>query len=257
MIDDESLFPVFFVTTSSRKSDHLKYLADECGLDELEVRLFQLPWPYQELQSEAMEFLLEEAISRRELSEIKDSFFIIEQTSVFFDAEKIEGPGQYFKKWWKSQDKEDLEIIVSRNPGVKVESGLAMNIPGGRHLTFTNTVKGTMKLDGDILEENKKYSWLSGGDFSEYFCPENSRKVYTEMELSEFNRYDFRRPNFEKIAERLKDYSSIIRSEIIIENLQHIAEENVPKEELENTGYMKNPEEPENGQSTLTDDYGT
>jgi inosine/xanthosine triphosphate pyrophosphatase family protein len=257
MIQDEDVLPVFFVTTSTRKSDHLKYLSEEFGLTERNIHLFQIPWPYQELQSEAMEFLLEEAISRRELEKINDSFFIIEQTSVFFDTDKIEGPGQYFKKWWKSQDREDLEIIVSRNPGVKVESGLAMNVPGGRHLTFTNIVKGIMKLDGGVLDENSRYSWLAGDDFSAYFCPQGSRKVYTEMNIDEFDEYDFRRPNFEKIADRLKDYSSIIRSKTTMEKLQKIAEENVSNDELENRNYIQQTKEQKGGQSTLTDDYET
>lgn len=246
---------MFFVTTSSRKADHLKYLSKDMSLHDYHIQIYQLSWEYQELQSDVMEFLMGEAINRRELDKIRDAFFIIEQTSVFFDSDQIEGPGQYFKKWWQSQDEKKLKVIISRDPGVRVESGLALNVPGGHSLTFTNSERGTVKIDGEILEENEKYSWLSSDDFSSYFSPAGTRKVYTEMSIGEFDEYDFRRPNFEKIAERLRGFSSLLHSETDIGKLHQIANEYVPATEL------KNPDEglrrPAGSveQTKLTDNY--
>lgn len=250
---DENTVPVFFVTTSSRKADHLKYLSKETGLRDSNIQIYQLSWEYQELQSDVMKFLMSEALGRPELDKIRNSLFIIEQTSVFFDTDEVEGPGQYFKKWWKSQDQERLEIIVSRNPGVTVESGLAINIPGGEELIFKNTEKGIVKMDGEIIEENKKYSWLSTDDFSSYFSPDGSRKVYTEMEIDEFKSFDFRRPNFEKIAQRLKEYSALLRAGTDIKELQSIADEYVPSDELDDPSLEKSQNTVPSEQTKLDD----
>lgn len=248
--------PVFIVTTSSRKADHLKYLGSDLGLDEdCAIQFHQLPWEYQELQTDSMDFLLDEALERSIFDRIRGTFFIIEQTSVFLDSDKVEGPGQYFKKWWKGQTEEDL-IAISQNPGAVVESGLAMNIPGGESLRFTNKQRGVVRVDGEIREDNSKYSWLSSDDFSSYFSPDGSPKVYTEMTIEEFDEYDFRRPNFEPIAARLREYSSILHSEVSVERLQAAADQFVPEDELVGTEGEQDSSFRSDKQSRITDDYG-
>lgn len=257
MSPSEETVPVFFVTTSSRKADHLKYLSKENKFEEYNLQMYHLPWEYQELQTDVMEYLMSEAMNRQKFRKISDTFFIIEQTSVFFDSDEIEGPGQYFKKWWQSRDEERLEILISREPGVRVESGLALNVPGDHSLTFTNSERGTVRLDGEILEENKKYSWLSAEDFSSYFSPEGTRKVYTEMSIGEFDSYDFRKPNFEKIAERLHGLTSLLRSGINIEDLQKAAKEYAPPSEWRTPDEGIFQPDKSSPQRKLTDDYDT
>ncbi|QSG13693.1 hypothetical protein HSEST_0137 [Halapricum desulfuricans] len=189
--------------------------------------LAQVPWEYQEIQSDNMDLLLSEAIQRKIFDDIRNTFFMIEQTSVFFDAMDSRGPGQYFKKWWDTKSDEDLKLKFSRNPGATIESGLALNIPDHDPLIFTNTQKGKINMDGEIREENKKYSWLSSDDFNLYFTPKGSTKVYNEMNISEFLEYDFRKPNFDRICERIGEYSSIIRNKITPDSIRTVVESNI------------------------------
>lgn len=219
--DSTPEFPVFVITSSSRKFDHLSYLADFYNLpDNYNIQLYQLPWEYEELQSHNMEFLLDQAFDRDIFDKIRHTFFIIEQTSVFLDAKDGDGPGQFFKNWWETKKEEELKLMLSRDPGATIESGLALNVPGHGPLIFTNTQRGKINLDGEILEENEEYSWLSADDFNKYFIPQGATKVYNAMEITEFTKkYDFRRPNFEIIANRLIEYSSLIRRDVTISKL--------------------------------------
>jgi hypothetical protein len=50
--------------------------------------------------------------------------------------------------------------------------------------------------------------------------------VYNEMKIQEFLKYDFRKPNFDRVSDRLGEYSSILRTNISIEDLQRMADEN-------------------------------
>lgn len=214
-------FPVFIITTSSRKFDHLSYLADYYNLpDNYNIGFYQLPWEYEEIQSHNMEFLLDQAFDRDIFNKIRHTFFIIEQTSVFLDAKGGEGPGQFFKNWWETKEEEELKLMLSRDPGATIESGLALNVPGHGPLIFTNTQRGKINLDGEIREENQKYSWLSADDFNKYFVPQGATRVYNAMGITDFTKkYDFRRPNFETIANRLIEYSSVIRQDVTISKL--------------------------------------
>jgi inosine/xanthosine triphosphate pyrophosphatase family protein len=220
--------PLILITTSSRKFDHLRYLSHHNDLPQNhDVVLAQVPWEYQEIQSDNMELLLSEAIQRDIFSNIQDCFFMIEQTSVFFDAMESKGPGQYFKKWWNTKSDEDLKMIFSRNPRATIESGLALNVPGHEPLVFTNTQKGKINMDGKIREENEKYSWLSSNDFNLYFVPDGATKVYNEMTVSEFLKYDFRKPNFDKICDRMGEYASIVKREITPDSIRNVVDANI------------------------------
>ena len=199
-----------------------------------------------------MEHLLAEAMERDRFNEIQDTFFLIEQTSVFLDDQGKEGPGQYFKKWWQSQSRDDLKEIIRRDPGATIESGIAINIPGYQPLVFTNTQRGKMTLDGGIREENKKHDWLNKEDFNYYFRPEGANKVYNEMDLKEFRKYDFRRPQFEEISKRLGEYFSILRSGTTISSLNDVADRLRPQLE----GIEESNQATSSAQSKLNDDYG-
>lgn len=216
----ESEFPVFVVTSSQRKFDHLLNLSGLMDLsDKHNVSLYRLNWEYEEIQTDNMEYMLSDAVDREIFDNIRNSFFIIEQTSVYFDVKDGKEPGYNFKKWWNTKMDDELQIMFSRDPGATIESGLALNIPGHEPMIFVNKQRGKIDLDGNIREENKEYSWLSANDFNLYFIPQGATKVYTAMELSEFYKYDFRKPNFEKIAERLGEYSSILSQMITMDTL--------------------------------------
>lgn len=220
--------PLLLITTNDRKFDHLRYLSHHNNLTQNhDVMLAQVPWEYQEIQSDNMDLLLSEAIQREIFDSIRNSFFMIEQTSVFFDAMNREGPGQYFKKWWNTKSDEDLNLMFSRDPGATIESGLALNIPDHDPVISTNTQRGKINMDGEIREENKRYSWLSSDDFNLYFIPEGATKVYNEMEISEFLEYDFRKPNFDKICEKIGEYSAIVKTEMTPDSIRTVVESNI------------------------------
>lgn len=247
------MLPVFVVTTSNRKFDHLSHLSHHTGLtSNHNVSLFKLAWEYEEIQSDNLDFLLDQALNRDIFDDIKDTFFLIEQTSVFLDAKDGEGPGQYFKKWWNTKEEEELRLVFSRNPGATIESGLALNVPGHEPLIFTSKQRGKISLDGHIKEENKKYSWLSADDFNKYFIPRGAKKVYNSMDINEFYKYDFRKDNFEKVSERLGEYSSIIREGV---NLAKVNDKlDKYSDQIERTGQVKAKSSVPT-QSTLDGDY--
>ena len=245
--------PVFLITSSNRKHEHLSFLSKKTGLRRnYRVEIYRLPWDYEEVQSDQMEHLLAEAMERDRFNEIRDTFFIIEQTSVFLDDQDGQSPGQYFKKWWQSQSREDLKEIIRRDPGATIESGIAMNVPGHDPLVFTNTQQGEMTLDGGIRKENQQYAWLNKKDFNYYFRPEGANKVYNEMDLREFRKYDFRRPQFEKISERLSEYFSILQTGTTISSLNNVADRLRPQlEDITDDNSTTS-----SAQSKLHDDYG-
>jgi inosine/xanthosine triphosphate pyrophosphatase family protein len=224
----EDDIPLPLITTSSRKFDHLRFLAYHNNLKEnYGVELVRVPLEYKELQSDDMELLLHDAIKGKAFDEIRDTFFLIEQTSVFFDAMDGEGPGQYFKKWWNTKSEEDLKLKFSQNQGATIESGLALNIPGHDPLVFVNRTRGKINMDGEIREENQKYSWLSSDDFNLYFIPQGANKVYNQMEMKEFLNYDFRKSNFDQVSERMGEYASIINNNLTTKQIRGELESNV------------------------------
>lgn len=217
--DDVCSIPLLCVTTSERKFAHLRYLGDEHGIE-----MFHVPREYEELQEDDLEVLLEDALNRDILTPLRDTFFIIEQTSVFFEAYDRE-PGQFFKRWWRMKSEEDLKYELSQNPTAEIESGLALNIPNHDPLVRINNQTGRVSFEGSVRNGNEEYPWLSGEDFNLYFIPEGATKVYNQMDLREFRKYDFRRPNFESISERLYEYSSILEAELSISELRRKAKE--------------------------------
>ncbi|MFD1588135.1 non-canonical purine NTP pyrophosphatase [Halorientalis brevis] len=209
----EDSIPLPLITSSSRKFDHLRYLSYLNNLEEEHgVELVRVPLEYKEIQSDDMELLLSEAMKRSAFDDIRDTFFLIEQTSVFFDAMDGEGPGQYFKKWWNTKSEEDLKLKFSQSEGATIESGLALNIPGHDPLILTNKQEGKINLDGQIREENERFSWLSADDFNLYFMPNGANKVYNEMPITDFLKYDFRRPIFDQVCQRMGEYAAIVNS---------------------------------------------
>lgn len=253
MTEETDKIPVFLITSSTRKHEHLSFLSRKTGLKRnYGVEIYRLPWDYEEVQSDQMKHLLAEAMERDRFNEIRDSFFLIEQTSVFLDDQNGESPGQYFKKWWQAQSRDDLKEIIVRDPGATIESGIALNIPEHDPLVFTNTQQGRMTLDGSIREENQQYSWLNKKDFNYYFRPEGANKVYNEMNLREFRQYDFRRPQFEQISERLGEYFSILRSGTTVNSLNNITNRLRPQLE----GIEEDDSKSSSPQFKLDDDYG-
>lgn len=222
----EEKVPVLFVTTSQRKFDHIQHLGREKGID-----VYRVEREYEEIQRDDLEHLLEDSMRRNFLQSLHDTFFIIEQTSVFFDAyeDDQEGyPGQSFKKWWKNESEEmtpDDKAKLSKNPGARIESGLALNVPGHEPLVFINEIEGKISFEGGYREENEKYSWLNADDFNRYFVPEGAKKVYNQMNIREFRKYDFRRPNFEKVSARISEYSAILDSGVSFKTLEERAKE--------------------------------
>lgn len=240
----EETIPLLFVTTSQRKFDHLQYLGER-----QDIRVYHVPKEYEELQRDDLEHLLSDAIKSKFLESLRDTFFIIEQTSVFFDAYENEEqgyPGQFFKRWWQNKSEQQLMADLSKNPRATIESGLTLNIPNHEPLIFTNKQRGQVTFDGGLREENQKYSWLSADDFNRYFIPDGAKKVYNQMSIRKFLKYDFRKPNFEKVSTRLQEYNSILNSGVSIESLEEKAKEVSTQESREITR-----------QSRLDADYGT
>lgn len=222
----EEKVPLLFVTTSRRKFDHIQHLGEEVG-----INVYRVEREYEEIQRDNLEHLLEDSMRRSFLQSLHDTFFIIEQTSVFFEAydDQPEGyPGQSFKKWWKNESEQmtpEDKVKLSKNPGARIESGLALNVPGHEPLVFINEKRGKISFEGGHRKENEQYSWLSADDFNRYFVPEGARKVYNQMTLREFRNHDFRRPNFEQVSARIGEYSAILDSGVSFESLKERAKE--------------------------------
>lgn len=223
--------PLLLVTTSLKKYRHLEYLATE---HHIEIHWVNKEYP--EIQENNMDILLSKAMKEIP-SSLKKTFLIIEQTSVFLDSygeNGARGPGYYFKDWWSGKTSEELRYIVSRNPRASIESGIALNIPNYPNpLIFKNIQKGRVSFEGKILNHNEKYEWLKDKDFNFYFVPYRARKVYTNMEIDEFLKYDFRKPNFEEVCKRINEYSAILNSGLTIEDIKKIVSKYSEKEFIE------------------------
>lgn len=210
--------PLLFITTSIKKYRHIKYLAKSYNIE-----VYWVNREYSEIQEHDMDSLLNKALNEIP-RELKKTFFIIEQTSVFLESYEErgqKGPGYYFKDWWSGKTKEELEIIVSRNPKASIESGVALNIPNyNKFIIFKNIQKGKVTFEGNILNDNEKYEWLKDKDFNFYFIPNGSRKVYCEMEIDEFLKYDFRKPNIDNLCKRIDEYSAILNSGLNLIEIQ-------------------------------------
>ncbi len=208
--------PILFVTSSKKKFAHIEYLAKLHGID-----VFHDDKIYDELQENDIHLQLKHG--HKVLPDtLKEVFFIIEQTSVYLHAfeGKGKGPGYYFKDWWESKSDDVLKLVISRNPIATIESGLALNIPGlETPLIFTNQQKGNVTFEGKILDDNREYDWLNSKDFNYYFVPKGATKVYTHMSLNEFLKHDFRRPNVDKMCERILEYSAILNSNVTLDSI--------------------------------------
>lgn len=213
--------PLLFITTSPKKYRHIEYLAKRYN-----IKVYWVNKEYSEIQENDMDALLNKAM-KEITGQLRKIFFIIEQTSVFLESYEERGqrgPGYYFKDWWSGKTENELEVIVSRNPNASIESGIALNIPNHpKFLIFKNLQKGRVTFNGKILEENRKYEWLKDKDFNFNFVPKGARKVYCEMGIDEFLRYDFRKPNLDKVCERINEYSAILNSGLNINEIKKIA----------------------------------
>lgn len=210
--------PLIFATSSQRKFDHVSYLADRN-----QIEIYQYPFAdYPEIQEDNMERMFNLAIKNsNSLDELSDMFYIIEDTWVYLEAygKESRGPGNNFKKWWSSKSKEEREKELSIADGAEVISGMAFHIPGNDPLIFSNRQTGRVHLNGKIRSGNEEYSWLSQDDFNLYFVPDGASKVYNEMDIIEFLKYDFRRPNFVKVADRVNQYTNFLRKGLSYEDL--------------------------------------
>jgi len=214
--------PLFIITTSTVKFSHISYLCSRH-----DVELIRLPYAYPEVQDNNMhnllvrshELLLEEAY----FPEKDEVFFIIEQTSVFLNSFPQKGPGCFFKDWWRSVGKSELKSLVHRDPRATIESGMALNIPDHSPLIFINRKRGTVSFEGYILPENKDYPWLSSEDFNLYFVPTKASRVYNAMPLEETLKYDFRKPNVDKVCRRIQEYFSILSKNLTLQDIVAIA----------------------------------
>ena len=118
---------------------------------------------------------------------------------------------------------DEFKHLMSNDPRARIESGVALLIPSHEPIIFINQQRGHVSFEGGIRPENRKYAWLSSEDFNLYFIPENANIVYDAMTIAAFLKYDFRRPNIEKVCERLSEYDAILNANLSIRSIQEIA----------------------------------
>lgn len=212
------ILPLFIVTSSDTKFAHISYL---CSLNNIE--LIRLPYKYPEIQDNNMHRLLKFSFEKTYFPEKSQVFFIIEQTSVFLKSFPKEGPGFFFKDWWQSKSETELKSLISQDPRATIESGVALSIPGYSPLIFTNRQRGKVSFEGYVLPENKKHPWLKSDDFNLYFVPSGARRVYNAMPLGETLKYDFRKPNIDKVCKRIKEYYSILSENLSFQEIMSVA----------------------------------
>ena len=213
--------PIFILTSSTRKFEHLQFLF---GLHS--VKAIRIPAQYPEIQENDMVALLRFASENLQAQlPFRSAFYLLEQTAVYLNAfgRKPRGPGFYFKQWWESKPQNELKDLFARDPRAALESGMSLLLPNHQPIIFTNTQTGHVSFEGEVLQENKKYSWLSSDDFNFYFVPKGSNKVYNALPMVEFLNYDFRRPNVDKVTERLSEYESLLTARVSLEEIQRFA----------------------------------
>lgn len=210
--------PLFIITSNEVKFSHISYLCSRHN-----VELTRLPYQYPETQENEMHNLLRFSLQKTFCPERDRVFFIIEQTAVFLDSFPQKAPGFYFKDWWQSKSESEFRSLISRDPRATIESGVALSIPGHEPLIFVNKQRGSVSFEGYVIPENKKYPWLSSDDFNLYFVPIGSSKVYNAMQLEESLKYDFRKPNIDKVCERIQEYYSILSKNLSLEEINVVA----------------------------------
>jgi len=217
------------LTSSITKFEHIRFL---CSLNGVVAN--RIPCEYPEAQEDEMEAQLRFATNAvRKKLPYPEAFYIIEQTAVYFDSygPRSKRPGFYFKHWWRSKKMSEFKHLASSDPRARIESGVALLISQHDPILFLNQQRGHISFEGSIRAENKKYPWLSSEDFNLYFVPEGTNFVYNSMTLPAFLKHDFRRPNIEKVCERLSEYEAILKSNISLRTIQEVGTKHSRSEE--------------------------
>src|SRR3989338_9817 len=152
------MFKLYFLTSSSIKLLHARYLSREYDVDILPKRYYGVAYSEPRIhdRSELLEKSIEDAKKRwiKNASSPRDKFFFIEDTSVIIHAlsKDRDFPGADIKYWMKDNDFNSVDEMLKENNNdrsVTVRSDIILYLPksiqeleGAEYKSFTSSTSG-------------------------------------------------------------------------------------------------------------------
>lgn len=210
-----ALAPILFATTNISKLLQARLVL---GLHGFEVqRLEAHSRAYTEPYGEPNRAFLQAGIDEIRERAGGHRLFFIDDTTVTFPSLSSPNnpvPGQQTKEWFAETTHEELIRQLDRAGGsrtVIVKSDIALYVPGlANAIVFSSPTEGKVADSVDPVVPNRLYPWLGQPDFSSWFIPDGASRVLASMRLEESMRYDFRAAALNLLAERLREYLSIL-----------------------------------------------
>lgn len=217
---------IIFFTTNYIKLAHLRYLAENHPIKIQSFKQKTYHASYKEPRVSSRDLLLNQsylnALEQAEKAgiDIKNRFFILEDTSVKIDALSSEGmevPGLDIKYWMEGRTFESTDTILKskgNNRNATVRSDILLHIPTlyGKnwniekpYLLFSGYQEGSICEKEMAITTNLVFPWLDNRTFNKWFVPNGEREPISLLPISIADKYDFRRFSFRKMVNFLME----------------------------------------------------
>lgn len=217
---------ITFFTSSLPKLAHSRHLLTRYGLIVQGFREQTYHANYREPRILDRELLLrqsyESALEQAKRAGILTSnrFFFLEDTSVEIPALSVEGrevPGLDIKYWMRENTFETVDALLKANGNDRraiVRSHVVLHIPSRireirednyEFRIFSSEQHGHISRREEKFTTNLMYPWLDNRTFNKWFCPADAKFPIGKMDISEADKFDFRRPAFENMAKFISE----------------------------------------------------
>jgi dephospho-CoA kinase/inosine/xanthosine triphosphate pyrophosphatase family protein len=173
--------------------------------------------PYEEDYSGTSEDLLTAAIEQVTSHVGGGHLVFIEDTSLrleAFSSSIVDSPGMRVKHWFEATTFEQCDAAIKSHGGDRraiVKSDIALKIPGvKRPVFFHGESSGSVATTAPEFSINPQYPWLTPHTFNGWFIPDGCFAPLGALEVEEAFAHDFRIRAFEKLIERLEEYSGVL-----------------------------------------------
>lgn len=211
---------IIFFTTNDIKLAHLRYLAESYPVHIHGFKQKTYHASYKEPRVNSREGLLKQSYqnaleqAKKAGIDVKNRFFILEDTSVKIDAlssEKMEMPGLDVKYWMENRTFTSIDSDLrekGNNRNATVRSDILLHIPDSYrrkwstedpYLVFSGVQQGSVCERERDITTNLVFPWLDNRTFNKWFVPKGESVPISLLSISIADKYDFRRFSFAKM----------------------------------------------------------